>query len=67
MSTLPLASPYFLHLSPVNPTILLLRISEFKIRLLGFPGGAVVKNLFANAGLTGSSPDLGKSHMPWSN
>ena len=30
----------------------------------GFPGGAVVKNLPANAGNTGSSPGLGRSHMP---
>ena len=33
----------------------------------GFPGGAVVKNLPANAGDTGSSPGLGRSHMPQSN
>ena len=33
----------------------------------GFPGGAVVKNLPANAGDMGSSPGLGRSHMPWSN
>ena len=32
-----------------------------------FPGGAVVKNLPANAGDTGSSPGPGKSHMPRSN
>ena len=32
--------------------------------LLGFPGGAVVENLPANAGDTGSSPGLGRSHMP---
>ena len=32
----------------------------------GFPGGAVVKNLPANAGDTGSSPGLGRSHMPGS-
>ena len=30
----------------------------------GFPGGAVVENLPANAGDMGSSPDLGRSHMP---
>ena len=29
-----------------------------------FPGGAVVKNPPANAGDTGSSPGLGRSHMP---
>ena len=33
----------------------------------GFPGGAVVKNLPANAGDKGSSPALGRSHMPRSN
>ena len=33
----------------------------------GFPGGAVVKNLQANAGDRGSSPGPGRSHMPWSN
>ena len=33
----------------------------------GFPGGAVVENLPANAGDMGSSPGLGGSHMPWSN
>ena len=36
-------------------------------RVLGFPGGAVVENLPANAGDTGSSPGLGRSHMPLSN
>ena len=30
----------------------------------GFPGGAVVESLPANAGDTGSSPGLGGSHMP---
>ena len=33
----------------------------------GFPGGTVVKNPSANAGDTGSSPGLGRSHMPQSN
>ena len=33
----------------------------------GFPGGAVVESLPASAGGTGSSPGLGRSHMPWSN
>ena len=32
-----------------------------------FPGGAVVKNLPANAGDMGSSPGPGRSHMPRSN
>ena len=35
-------------------------------KTLGFPGGAVVENLPANAGDTGSSPGPGRSHMPWS-
>ena len=34
---------------------------------MGFPGGAVVENLPANAEDTGSSPGLGRSHMPRSN
>ena len=33
----------------------------------GFPGGAGVKNPPANAGDKGSSPGLGRSHMPRSN
>ena len=36
-------------------------------RTLGFPGGAVVENLPASAGDTGSNPSLGRSHMPRSN
>ena len=40
-------------------------ITSPQIRVLeGFPGGAVVENLPANAGDTGSSPGLGRSHMP---
>ena len=38
-----------------------------KYKVLGFPGGAVVKNPPANAGDMGSSPGLGRSHMPRSN
>ena len=43
--------------------------SFFLIKTLyeGFPGGAVVENLPANAGDMGSSPGLGRYHMPWSN
>ena len=33
----------------------------------GFPGAAVIENLPANAGDTGSSPGLGRSHMLRSN
>ena len=40
---------------------------SFKNKGEGFPGGAVVESLPANAGDTGSSPGLGRSHMPRSN
>ena len=33
----------------------------------GFPGGTAVKNTPANTGNKGSSPGLGRSHMPRSN
>ena len=39
------------------------------VHIRGFPGGSVIKNppmSPANAGSTGSIPDLGRSHMPWS-
>ena len=39
----------------------------YTIQNPGFPGGAVVKNPPANAGHTGSSPGLGRSHMLQSN
>ena len=42
-------------------------LSLKKIQDLDFPGGAVVKNLTANAGDTGSSPGPGRSYMLWSN
>ncbi|KAJ8779504.1 hypothetical protein J1605_012388 [Eschrichtius robustus] len=42
-------------------------ISKLKVKKEGFPGGTVVENLPANAGDTGSSPGLGRSHMPQSN
>ena len=35
-----------------------------KYQLGGFPGGAVVESLPANAEDMGSSPGLGRSHMP---
>ena len=46
-----------------------LLISKPKVKSVGrdLPGGAVVKNLPANAGHTRSSPCPGLSHMPWSN
>ena len=47
---------------------IIVEVSIFGIfkKIQGFPGGAVVENLPANAGDTGSSPGLGRSHMPWS-
>ena len=38
--------------------------SHLKKQEKGFPGGTVVENLPANAGDTGLSPGLGRSHMP---
>ena len=38
-----------------------------KLKIWGFPGGAVVESLPANAGDTGSSPGLGSSRVPRSN
>ena len=40
---------------------------KLKTDIAGFPGGTVVENPPANAGDTGSSPGLGRSHMPRSN
>ena len=37
---------------------------HYKTAKRGFPGGAMVENLPASAGDTGSSPGLGRSHMP---
>ena len=44
-----------------------IKVLPVKKMLSGFPGGAVVENLPANAGDKGSSPGLGRSHMPRSN
>ena len=48
-------------------TSLVIREMQIKTTVRGFPGGAVVENLPANAGDTGSSPGLGRSHMLQSN
>ena len=48
--------------SSINGHLVLLRM--IKVILEGFRGGAVVKNPPANAGDAGSSPGLGRSHMP---
>ena len=48
-------------------TSLIIREMQIKTTVRGFPGGAVVESPPANAGNTGSSPGLGRSHMPRSN
>ena len=48
-------------------TSLIIREMQIKTTMRGFPGGAVVESLPANAGDTGLSPGLGGSHMPQSN
>ena len=48
-------------------TILFVNYTSIKLKKEGFPGGAVVENLPANAGDAGSSPGPGRSHMPRSN
>ena len=40
---------------------------DFKSKLLGFPGGSVVKNPPANAGGPGLISGPERSHMLWSN
>ena len=42
-------------------------VTHIKHKRRDFPGGAVVKNLPANAGDTSSSPGPGRSHVPRSN
>ena len=66
--------PYTINPKRNTPRHILIKLSKIKYKenLLkaareGFPGGAVVQNPPANAGDTGSSPGLGRSHMPPSN
>ena len=48
-----------------NPTIAYVFVHSLQNNYnRGFPGGAVIENPPANAGDTGSSPGLGRSHMP---
>ena len=42
-------------------------LNKIRTEVLGLPGGTVVKNPPANAGDTGLSPGLGRSHMLRSN
>ena len=41
------------------------KIEKNQKDLLDLPGGPVVKNLPANEGDAGSTPGLGRLHMPW--
>ena len=61
--------PYRINPRRNKPRHILIKQSKikYKEKILGFPGGAVVENLPANAGEMGSSPGLGRSHMPRSN
>ena len=52
-----------LDVEPKRPELNLIQYNNQK----SVPGGAVVENLPANAGDTGWSPGLGRSHMPRSN
>ena len=51
----------------VRELVTFIILCSHKTLLEDFPGGAVVKNLPANAGDTGSIPDPGRSYMPQSN
>ena len=48
-------------------TSLIIREMHIKTTVRDFPDDAMVKNLPANAGDTGSSPGLGRFHMLWNN
>ena len=58
---------YYISYNSICIYEFLLRLNVFKRRGEGFPGGAVVENLPVNAGDMGSSPGLGRFHMPRSN
>ena len=65
---------YFIFFKAKISTLITLKESTsayqkipLKNKNTGFPGGAVVESLPANAGDTGSSPGLGRSHMLRSN
>ena len=62
-----LIDPMWLNLRPARLTAKHCSSNSSKSICSGFPGGAVVENLPANAGDTGSNPGLGRSHMSQSN
>ena len=49
-----------------NPKDSTKNLLELTKEFRGFSGGSLVESLPANAGDTGSSPGLGRSHMPQS-
>ena len=57
----------YFHSPGISSIIVISFPPSLRMKISGFPGGAVVENLPANAGDTGSSPGLGRSHMPRSN
>ena len=61
--------PYRINPRRSTPRHILIKLSKIKYKenILGSPGGAVVGSLPANAGDTGSSPGLGRSHVTRSN
>ena len=46
---------------------ILILIIYYKPPSLDFPGGLMIKNPLVNAGDAGSTPGLGRFHMPWGN
>ena len=53
--------------SKMKMSLRYIKIKQLKVKDRDCPGGAVVKNLPANAGDMGSIPRLGRSHMLQSN
>ena len=62
-----MGSLFFFQLFKKGPHELYKGLQGLKPQRSDFPGGAVVKNLPANAGDTGLSPSPGRSHMLWGN
>ena len=57
-----------IHSNVLQISVTYILVSALKRnKILGFPGGTVVKNPPPSAGDMDSSPGLGRFHMPWSN